>query len=64
MDIQKIQQYKSAFDLIEKNIKNYEGNTIGIWYARELQQCQHKGFQCKRTCRSFQKIANNDQQRI
>ena len=38
MDIQKIQQYKSAFDLIEKSIKDDEGNTIEVWYARELQQ--------------------------
>ena len=38
MDIQKIQEYKSAFDLIAKNIKDDEGNTIEIWYARELQQ--------------------------
>ena len=38
MEIQKIQQYKSAFDLIAKNIKDDEGNTIEVWYARELQQ--------------------------
>ena len=38
MDIQKIQQYKSAFDLIAKNIKDDEGNAIEVWYARELQQ--------------------------
>ena len=38
MDIQKIQQYKSAFNLIAKSIKDDEGNTIEIWYARELQQ--------------------------
>jgi len=38
MDIQKIQEYKSAFDLIAKNIKDDEGNTIAVWYARELQQ--------------------------
>ena len=38
MDIQKIQQYKSAFDLIAKNINDDEGNTIEVWYARELQQ--------------------------
>ena len=38
MDIQKIQQYKSAFDLIAKSIKDDEGNTIEVWYARELQQ--------------------------
>ena len=38
MDIQKIQQYKSAFDLIAKDIKDDEGNSIAVWYARELQQ--------------------------
>ena len=38
MDIQKIQQYKSAFDLIAKDIKDDEEKTIEVWYARELQQ--------------------------
>ena len=38
MDIQKIYQYKLAFDLIAKSIKDDEGNTIEVWYARELQQ--------------------------
>ena len=38
MDIQKIQEYKSALDLIAKSIKDDEGNTIEVWYARELQQ--------------------------
>ena len=38
MDIQKIHQYKSAFDLIAKSIKDDEGSTIEVWYARELQQ--------------------------
>jgi DNA-damage-inducible protein D len=38
MDIQKIQQYKSAFDLIAKEIKDDEGKSIEVWYARELQQ--------------------------
>lgn len=38
MDIQKIHQYKSAFDLIAKSIKDDEGNTIEVWFARELQQ--------------------------
>ena len=38
MDIQKIQQYKNAFDLIAKEIKDDASNTIEIWYARELQQ--------------------------
>lgn len=38
MDIQKIEQYKSAFDLIVKEIKDDDGNDIEVWYARELQQ--------------------------
>jgi len=38
MDIEKINQYKSTFDLIAKEIKDDDGNTIEIWYARELQQ--------------------------
>ena len=38
MDMQKIQQYKSTFDLIAKDIKDDEGNSIEVWYARELQQ--------------------------
>ena len=38
MEKQKIQQYKSAFDLIAKDIKDDEGNSIEVWYARELQQ--------------------------
>jgi len=38
MDIQKIQQYKNAFDLIAKEIKDDANNTIEVWYARELQQ--------------------------
>ena len=38
MDIRKIQQYKSAFDSIAKEIKDEEGNAIEVWYARELQQ--------------------------
>lgn len=38
MDTQKIQQYKSAFDAITKGINDEEGNTIEIWYARELQE--------------------------
>ena len=37
MDIQKIQQYKSAFDAITKSVKDEDGNTIEVWYARELQ---------------------------
>ena len=37
MDIQKINQYKSAFDQITKTIKDDEGNNVEVWYARELQ---------------------------
>jgi DNA-damage-inducible protein D len=37
MDIIKIQQYKSTFDAIAKEIKDDDGNTIEVWYARELQ---------------------------
>ena len=38
MDTQKIQQYKNAFDLIAKEIKDDANNTIEVWCARELQQ--------------------------
>lgn len=38
MDTPKIQQYKNAFDLIAKEIKDNANNTIEVWYARELQQ--------------------------
>ena len=38
MDIQKIQQYKSAFDLVAREISDDSGNSMEIWYARELQQ--------------------------
>ena len=38
MDIQKIQKYKSTFDLIVKEIKDDEGNNVEVWYARELQE--------------------------
>jgi len=37
MDIQKIHQYKSAFDLIVKEIKDEDEHIIEVWYARELQ---------------------------
>lgn len=37
MDIQKIHQYKSAFDQIAKDVKDDDGNSIEVWYARELQ---------------------------
>lgn len=36
MDIQKINQYKSAFDAIAKSINDGE-NSFEVWYARELQ---------------------------
>ena len=38
MDIVKIQQYKSTFDDITKKVNDEDGNTIEIWYARELQE--------------------------
>ena len=38
MDIQKIQKYKSTFDLIVKEITDDDGRNIEVWYARELQE--------------------------
>ena len=38
MEIQKIHQYKSTFDLIAKSVKDDDGNSIEVWYARELQE--------------------------
>ena len=38
MDIQKIEQYKSAFDAIVRLVKDEDGNDIEVWYARELQK--------------------------
>ena len=38
MNAQKIQQYKSHFDQIVRNVKDADGETIEVWYARELQQ--------------------------
>ena len=38
MDIQKILQYKSSFDSIVKEVKDDDGNSIEVWYARELQE--------------------------
>lgn len=38
MDILKIQQYKSSFDQVVKDIKDDDGNSIEVWYARELQE--------------------------
>ena len=37
MDIQKIEQYTSAFDAIVEIVKDEDGNEIEGWYARELQ---------------------------
>ena len=37
MDIQKIEEYKSAFDAIVEIVKDEDGNDIEVWYARELQ---------------------------
>ena len=38
MNTQKIQQYKSDFDLIVKTVTDDDGQEIEVWYARELQQ--------------------------
>lgn len=38
MDIQKVNHYKSIFDSIAHEIKDDDGNSLEIWYARELQQ--------------------------
>ncbi len=38
MDIQKIQQYKTAFDQIAKAVKDDDDNAIEVWNARELQE--------------------------
>ena len=38
MDIQKIHQYKSSFDSIVKEVKDDDGNSIEVWYARGLQE--------------------------
>ncbi len=37
MDIQKINQYKSAFDAIAQSISDENGEQIEVWYTRELQ---------------------------
>ena len=37
MDIQQIIEYKSAFDAIEKQVADDNGEDIEVWYARELQ---------------------------
>lgn len=37
MDIQRINQYKSSFDSIAKEITDDNGESVEVWYARELQ---------------------------
>lgn len=37
MDIQRINQYKSSFDSIAKKITDDSGESVEVWYARELQ---------------------------
>ena len=37
MDIQRINQYKSSFDSIAKEISDDNGEPVEVWYARELQ---------------------------
>lgn len=37
MDIQRINQYKSSFDSIAKEIADDNGESVEVWYARELQ---------------------------
>jgi len=37
MDIQQIIEYKSAFDTIERQVADDNGENIEVWYARELQ---------------------------
>ena len=37
MDIQRINQYKSVFDAIVKELNDANGDSIEVWYARELQ---------------------------
>ena len=38
MDIRKILQYKTLFDVIAREVKDDDGNTVEVWYARDLQQ--------------------------
>ena len=38
MNLQKIEHYKSVFDLIVKTVVDDDKQEIEIWYARELQQ--------------------------
>ena len=37
MDIQRINQYKSSFDFIAKEITDDSSESVEVWYARELQ---------------------------
>lgn len=37
MDIQRINQYKSSFDSIAKEVTDDSGESVEVWYARELQ---------------------------
>lgn len=37
MDIQRINQYKSSFDSIAKEVIDSNGESVEVWYARELQ---------------------------
>ena len=37
MDIQQIIEYKSAFDTVERQVADDNGENIEVWYARELQ---------------------------
>lgn len=37
MDLQKINEYKRGFDAIAKQIEDNNGDTMEVWYARELQ---------------------------
>ena len=37
MDLQKINEYKRGFDAIAKQIEDDNGDTMEVWYARELQ---------------------------
>lgn len=38
MDIQKIQEYKSAFDKVAQSVKDDDNQDVEVWYARELQE--------------------------
>ena len=38
MDIRKILQYKTLFDVIARQVTDDDGNAVEVWYARDLQQ--------------------------